>query len=190
MLCLGIQCNEFLKCLSLNYCDIDHEGARPLFELLIFSKSKLEELLLTGNALRNEGVKMILNGVSVAKELKKIYLADNQWNGDIEVLECIKNCMTKNKSLARYDFRNNELLDDAVIFFTEMLGPEEEGKISHVTEIEISERVSKDGGKKLVEENPDKYETYIKIFKDKLGENKPKKGKKGKKGGKKKKKGK
>lgn len=30
----------------------------------------------------------------------------------------------------------------AVIFFTEMLGPEEEGKISHVTEIEISERAT------------------------------------------------
>jgi len=97
--------------------------------------------------------------------------------------------MMRNKTLARYDFRNNELLDNAVIFFTEMLGPEEEGKISHVTEIEISERVSKDGGKTLVDEGPpEKYETYIKIFKDKLGENKPKKGKKGKKGGKKKKK--
>jgi len=30
----------------------------------------------------------------------------------------------------------------AVIFFTEMLGTEEEGKISHVTEIEISERAT------------------------------------------------
>ena len=46
-------------------------------ELLIFSKSKLEELILTGNNLRNEGAKMVLNGVSIAKELKKIYLGDN-----------------------------------------------------------------------------------------------------------------
>ena len=68
-----------------------------------------------------------------------------------------------------------------------MLGPEEENKISHVTEIEISERSS---GKKLVDEGPpEKYETYIKIFKDTIALNKPKKGKKGKKGkGKKKKK--
>lgn len=64
------------------YCNIDADGARSLFELLIFSKSKLEELILTGNHLRNEGVKMVLNGVSVAKELKKIYLADNQFNED------------------------------------------------------------------------------------------------------------
>lgn len=58
------------------------------------------------------------------------------------MLESIKTCMTRNKTLARYDFRNNDFKDDAVIFFTEMLGPEEDGKISHVTEIEISERAT------------------------------------------------
>jgi|TARA_B110001450_G_scaffold246413_1_gene260455 hypothetical protein len=81
-----------------------------------------------------------------------------------------------------------------------MLGPEEEGKISHVTEIELSERSS---GRKCVEElegggcsaNAEtgekckKSATFIQIFKEKIGLNKPKKGKKGKKGkGKKKKK--
>lgn len=46
-----------------------------------------------------------------------------------------------------------------------MLGPEEEGKISHVTEIEISERAI---GKKLVdpEKEPPVYESYTKLFKD------------------------
>jgi hypothetical protein len=73
-----------------------------------------------------------------------------------------------------------------VQFFVEMLGPEEEGKISHVTEIEISERCT---GKKLTEEGPPEvYTPWIKVFKDTLAANKPKKGKKGKKGGKKKKK--
>lgn len=98
--------------------------------------------------------------------------------------------MQKNKTLARYDFRNNDLNDAAVLFFTEMLGPDvedengvETGKISHVTEIEISERAR---GKKLTEEGPPEvYTTYIKLFKDQLALNKPKKGKKGKKGGKK-----
>ena len=67
-----------------------------------------------------------------------------------------------------------------------MLGPEEEGKISHVTEIEISERAI---GKKLETEEPPTYVSYMKLFKDQLALNKPKKGKKGKgKGGKKKKK--
>ena len=73
----GIKTNESLKTISLCYCDIDHQGSRSLFEILIFSKSKLEELILTGNHLRNEGVKIVLKGVSISKELKKIYLADN-----------------------------------------------------------------------------------------------------------------
>ena len=54
----------------------------------------------------------MLNGVSIAKELKKIYLADNQFNEDEDVLESIKSCMSRNKSLARYDFRNNDLKDE------------------------------------------------------------------------------
>ena len=45
-----------------------------------------------------------------------------------------------------------------------MLGPEEEGKISHVTEIEISERSTE---KKLTDEGPPEvYTPYIKIFKE------------------------
>jgi hypothetical protein len=40
-----------------------------------------------------------------------------------------------------------------------MLGPEEENKISHVTEIEISERAT---GKKLVDEGPpEKWSSYV-----------------------------
>ena len=86
----GLKNNEFIKTLSLCYCEIDAAGGRPLFEILIFQKSKLEELILTGNCLRNEGVKHVLNGVSIAKELKKIYLADNQFNEADDVLDCIK----------------------------------------------------------------------------------------------------
>ena len=74
----------------------------------------------------------------------------------------------------------------AILFFLDMLGPEEEGKISHVTEIEVSERST---GKKLTKEGPpEEYTPYITLFKAQLANNKPKKGKKGKKGGKKKKK--
>jgi len=66
-----------------------------------------------------------------------------------------------------------------------MLGPEEEGKISHVTEIEVSERST---GYKEEEGPPVVKIPYIKLFKDQLALNKPKKGKKGKGKGKKKKK--
>ena len=117
-LCQGLKTNEMVKTLSLCYCGIDQGGARSLFEVLIFQKSKLEELILTGNSLRNEGAKMVLNGVSIAKELKKIYLADNQFNEEEDVLDSIKACMGRNKTLARYDFRNNDLRDDGKFLTT------------------------------------------------------------------------
>jgi len=101
------------------------------------------------------------------------------------MLEAIKQCMQRNKTLARYDFQNNDLKDAAILFFTEMLGPEDEGKISHVTEIEVSERST---GYKEEEGPPVVKVPYIKLFKDQLALNKPKKGKKGKGKGKKKKK--
>ena len=40
---------------------------------------------------------MVLNGVSIAKELKKIYLADNQFNEEEDMLKAIKQCMGRNK---------------------------------------------------------------------------------------------
>ena len=48
-----------------------------MFEILIYSRSKLEDVNLAGNMLRDEGVIQVLNGVSIAKSLKKISLADN-----------------------------------------------------------------------------------------------------------------
>ena len=68
-------------------------------------------MMLTGNKLGNDGTITVLKGVSIAKELKKIYLADNQFNEDQEVLDAIKDCMTRNKNLARYDFKYNALED-------------------------------------------------------------------------------
>jgi Ran GTPase-activating protein (RanGAP) involved in mRNA processing and transport len=73
----GLCINKTITNLSLTYCNIDFEGARALFEILIFTKSVLEELNLTGNHLRNEGVIVLLKGLSIAKSLKKIFLTDN-----------------------------------------------------------------------------------------------------------------
>ena len=52
---------------------------------------------LTGNLLRNEGVKTVLTGVAIAKSLKKIILADNQFTlDDKDVWAALEVCMTKN----------------------------------------------------------------------------------------------
>ena len=94
--------------------------------------------------------------------------------------------MKRNKTLCKYDFKHNDLKDTAVCFFIKMLGPEEEDKIGHVTEIEISERAT---GKQMTDPGPPEvWESNVKLLKAALAGNKPKKGKKGKKGKKKKKK--
>jgi len=132
---------------------------------------------LGGNHLRNAGTIKVLRGVSIAKNLKKIYLNDNQFMEEEEVLQAIQDCMIKNKELGRYDFRFNFISDYGKLAFIILfvLGVERITDIlsqaNHVYDVEIPERISKE---------------CLEAFRAKLGENKPKKGKKGK--GKKKKK--
>jgi len=73
----GLAVNPVLRMLSLTYCGIDAEGAEALFEIMIYTRSALEEVNLSGNVLMSEGVVKLLWGVSVAKSLKKILIADN-----------------------------------------------------------------------------------------------------------------
>jgi hypothetical protein len=56
----GLAINPVLKMLSVTYCGIDVDGAQGLFEILIYTKSALEELHLEGNILRNEGCVRVL----------------------------------------------------------------------------------------------------------------------------------
>ena len=110
-LAAGLAINPTLRMLSLTYCGIDQRGARALFEILIYSRSKLEDVNLAGNMLRNEGVIKVLNGVSIAKSLKKISLADNQFSDEEPVLKAIDACMVKNKNLGKYDFKYNNITE-------------------------------------------------------------------------------
>uniref|UniRef100_A0A7S3FVC4 Uncharacterized protein n=1 Tax=Strombidium rassoulzadegani TaxID=1082188 RepID=A0A7S3FVC4_9SPIT len=162
----GLCLNKTITHLSLTYCNIDASGARSLFEILIFSGSALEEVNLSGNHLRNEGTIMVLRGASIAKNLKKIFLSDNQFMEEDEVLEAIDGCMKKNTGLGRYDFRYNFISDYGVQKICDTIEV-----ASHVFDVEIPERISKE---------------TLELFKERIANNRPKKGKKGK--GKKKKK--
>jgi len=82
--------------LSLQYCGITEEAAQAIFEILIYTRSALEDLNLNGNNLGNEGVKTVLTGTSIAKSLKKLHIADNQWNDEEDVLRVITSCWVKN----------------------------------------------------------------------------------------------
>lgn len=73
----GLAINPTLKALSLQYCGIDEQASQALFEILIYTRSALEDINLSGNMLGNEGIKKVLHGTAVAKSLKKIWLGDN-----------------------------------------------------------------------------------------------------------------
>ena len=105
----GLAVNPVLRMLSLTYCGIDSQGAEALFEILIYSRSALEEVNLSGNLLMNEGIIVLLRGVAIAKSLKKILVADNQFNDDEDVMKAIEFCMRKNERLGKYDFKYNNI---------------------------------------------------------------------------------
>jgi Ran GTPase-activating protein (RanGAP) involved in mRNA processing and transport len=73
----GVAVNKNLTSLSLAYCNINSEGARPIFEILIYTQSNLEEINLTGNVLKNEGAIVVLRAIQVNKKLQKFFIADN-----------------------------------------------------------------------------------------------------------------
>ena len=135
----GLSMNKNIIQLSLTYCNIDESGARHLFEILIYTQSQLEEMILSGNHLRNAGTIQVLKGTSVAKNLKKIYLADNQFLEEDDVLEAIDVCMKRNTNLGRYDFRFNFISDYGVKKIIETIT-----EANHVFEIEIPERIEKE----------------------------------------------
>lgn len=166
----GLAVNPTLKILSLQYCGIDEHAAQALFEILIYTRSALEDINLSGNMLGNEGIKKILHGTAVNKALKKIWLSDNQFNDDEDVLKAIMFCWVKNTHLLRYDFKYNIISSEGLQVLTQCLTTEAQ----HVYDVEIPERID------------DKV--VFKEFSEALKGNKPKKGRKGKGKGKKKKK--
>ena len=48
-------------------------------------------------------------GASIAKSLKKILVADNQFNDTADVVKALEFCMVKNKNLTKYDLKYNNI---------------------------------------------------------------------------------
>ena len=107
-----------------------------------------------------------MEGLSCAKSLEKIHVADCQIEDTDEVMESICNCMIENKKLAKYNIKHNNIQDKGVEKICDALT-----EAAHVFEVEVSEWLQEETLKKLA---------------DRLTANKPKKGK-GKGKGKKKK---
>jgi hypothetical protein len=54
----------------------------------------------------------LLRGVSIAKTLERLVLADNQFGEEEVVLNEFKKAMTKNQVLGRYDVKFNAIYND------------------------------------------------------------------------------
>ena len=135
----GLRSNKNLESLSMQYCNIDKEGSRSLFEVVIFQQSVMTELNLQGNCLRDDGTISLLRGLSAAKTLTRIILADNQFIESDDVLQAIRGCFIRNKTLVSYDFRFNFIENDGVEQIGEFLV-----EAPHVTHVDVPERLSKE----------------------------------------------
>lgn len=116
----GLAINPTLRLLSLTYCGFDFNAADALFQILIYSRSALEEVNFSGNALMNEGIVKVFYGASIAKSLKKIALADNQFtleSVEDRVYATLTKCMEKNKKLTKYDLKYNVIHEDSKCTF-------------------------------------------------------------------------
>ena len=137
MLAEGLSRNPGFQQLSFTYCNITPEGGEGIKKILIYSKSTLLELLLSGNPLGNDGIIQVFQGVGAAKTLATLYVSDNQYDDSKPVMDSLKFAMTKCKTCTNYDLRHNSLSDEGIEKLVEILGVAE-----HVSKLGVSEWLS------------------------------------------------
>jgi len=153
--------NPDVNLLSLTYCEIGSLGAEGLFEIIIYQNSKMVELALTGNPLKDEGIIKIFTGLAAAKALNSVYLSDCQWEDTEPVLASLEMAMKNNTTLGKYDLKHNTISEEGIEKIVEILG-----QANHVNTVTMSEFIS---------------EGAMNMLTEALAANKPAKGKKGKK---------
>ena len=111
-LCKGLATNSTLKKLSLKHCGIDETGAAPIAHVLLFNRSALMSLDLTGNSLKGHGLIDLCDGLKENCSLKAIRLAENgigQSEGDLKSLQILSNVLSTNNSLMAVDLLHNRI---------------------------------------------------------------------------------
>lgn len=134
----GLSQNSALRVLSLQYCDITgEEGGRHLSHILLFIRSALEQLLLKGNNLGNDGVLEVMTGAKRAKKLKTLDISDNKFSEAPDVIDGMLKLFAYNTTLANYKLSGNEITDvGAQKLIHGMIGQ------SHLAEVVVPERCS------------------------------------------------
>jgi hypothetical protein len=132
----GLAVNPMLKRLDLNYCGIDEEGGKSLFEILLYNKSQLTQLELRGNSLRNAGLMEMIRGLEKpTTKLVGLDVADN--NIGEEVIEALVKLFQTKKNIERYDLLGNLVTDaGATKIIQGMIGQ------THIKELRLPEECS------------------------------------------------
>lgn len=73
----------------MQYCGIGPEGGKPLANILFYVESEMEQVLLRGNELGDEGAINLFRGVKRNQKLKVLDVADNKFSEAPDILELL-----------------------------------------------------------------------------------------------------
>lgn len=116
LLCLGLRTNSTLKSLSVQYCDIDSDGAEGIAEMLSFKKSVITSLNLTGNKFGGKGLATLSSkGLPQNSSLVELVVADNGIRStadDVSALDIFGHNVAAHPSLTTIDLMHNYIGDE------------------------------------------------------------------------------
>lgn len=107
----------------LNGCGIDYEGSFYLQEILSYHDSKIENLSLINNQLKNEGVYQLFRALEANEALSELYIGNNQFgeSEEIPVIEKIEEVLRKNSTLIYINMDGNGIYNTAAAKFITLM---------------------------------------------------------------------
>ena len=115
-ICKGLGTNSTLTSLSVQYCNIDSDGATSIAEMLSFKRSALTSLNLTGNKLGALGLTTLSSqGLPQNSSLVELVVADNGIRStadDVSALGTFGKAVSAHPTLTTIDLMLNYIGDD------------------------------------------------------------------------------
>ena len=114
-LCKGLRTNSTLKSLSVQYCNIDSDGAASIAEMLSFKRLALTSINLTGNKIGGKGLESVAQGLPQNSSLVELVVADNgirSTSDDVSALGMFGPAVAAHPTLTTIDLTLNCIGDE------------------------------------------------------------------------------